>query len=148
MSLESLYQALILKHYRDPRHRGTLEGPDASVRMRNPTCGDEIGLFLELRDGCIETVRFQGEGCSISQASASMMASLLEGRTLAEASAIAQRFTEMLHGDVRAASDPALGDLRALAGVARYPARVRCALLAWNALAEARRSLEAEEEPR
>lgn len=145
MSLESLYQELILKHYRDPRHRGALASPDASIRMKNPSCGDEIGLYLRVRDGRIDALRFDGEGCSISQASASMMASLLEGRTIEEAAGLARRFTEMLHGDAAASKDPSLGDLRALGGVARYPVRVRCALLAWNALEEAQRSIEAEE---
>lgn len=137
--LQSLYQELILDHYRRPRNRGTLESPDVEIRMNNPTCGDEITLQLRLAGGTIEAVRFAGQGCSISQASASMMAQLLEGRSLAEADALHARFREMMHGDAGASRDKALGDLRALAGVAKFPVRVRCALLAWNALEEAKK---------
>ena len=107
--------------------------------MNNPTCGDEIVLQLRVRDGAIEEVRFAGQGCSISQASASMMTQQLRGKPLAEAGALAARFREMLHGSAEAARDKALGDLRALAGVAKFPVRVRCAMLAWNALEEAER---------
>ena len=137
MQLEALYQQVILQHYRHPHNRGVLEAPDAEVRMRNPSCGDEIILQLQVRDGVIQDVCFSGQGCSISQASASMMTQRLKGKPLAEAGALGARFTEMMHGSAEAAADRALGDLRALAGVARFPVRVRCALLAWNALQEA-----------
>ncbi|HEV2147201.1 MAG TPA: SUF system NifU family Fe-S cluster assembly protein [Longimicrobiaceae bacterium] len=140
-ALGALYQELILDHYRRPRHRGEMESPDVEVRMNNPTCGDEIVLQLRVRDGTVEEVRFAGQGCSISQAAASMMAQLVAGRSLVEADALAERFKEMLHGDPEAAKDRALGDLRALAGVAKFPVRVRCAMLAWNALHEAERRL-------
>lgn len=139
--LGSLYQALILQHYRNPRNRGELEAPDVEVAMNNPTCGDEIALQLRVRDGVIEEARFRGQGCSISQASASMMAQLVEGKRLEESAAIYARFLEMMHGSEEAAKDRALGDLRALAGVARFPPRVRCAVLPWNALEEAGRRL-------
>lgn len=141
--LKSLYQELILQHYRSPRNRGTIEDPDVEISMNNPVCGDEITLALRVRDGVIETVRFNGQGCSISQASASMMTQLLEGRSLAEADAIGARFLEMMHGDAEAARDRQLGDLRALAGVSKFPARVKCALLVWNALQEAEKALPA-----
>jgi nitrogen fixation NifU-like protein len=140
-ALGALYQELILDHYRRPRHRGEMESPDVEVRMNNPTCGDEIVLQLRVRDGTVEEVRFAGQGCSISQASASMMAQQVSGKPLAEADALAARFKEMLHGVAEAAKDRALGDLRALAGVAKFPVRVRCAMLAWNALEEAERRL-------
>ncbi len=140
-ALGALYQELILDHYRRPRHRGEMESPDVEVRMNNPTCGDEIVLQLRVRDGTVEEVRFAGQGCSISQASASMMAQQVAGKPLAEADALAARFKEMLHGGAEAAKDRALGDLRALAGVAKFPVRVRCAMLAWNALEEAERRL-------
>jgi nitrogen fixation NifU-like protein len=140
-ALGALYQELILDHYRHPRHRGEMEAPDVEVRMNNPTCGDEIVLQLRVRDGAVEEVRFAGQGCSISQASASMMAQQVAGKPLAEADALAARFREMLHGGAEAAKDRALGDLRALAGVAKFPVRVRCAMLAWNALEEAERRL-------
>ncbi len=137
MHLESLYQELILQHYRRPRNHGMLEEADVEIRMRNPVCGDDITLQLRVRDERIEAARFHGQGCSISQASASMMAQLLEGRSLEAADALAARFTEMMHGSEEAARDPALGDLRALAGVSKFPVRIKCALLAWNALQEA-----------
>ncbi|MBV9773731.1 MAG: SUF system NifU family Fe-S cluster assembly protein [Gemmatimonadetes bacterium] len=139
--LNALYQELILDHYRHPRNRGALEHPDVEIRMNNPTCGDEIVLHLRVRDGIVEEVRFAGQGCSISQASASMMTQQLRGHPLADADALAARFREMLHGSGEAARDRALGDLRALAGVAKFPVRVRCAMLAWNALEEAERRL-------
>jgi nitrogen fixation protein NifU and related proteins len=137
MDLNSLYQELILQHYRKPRNRGSLEAPDAEIHMNNPVCGDEIVLHLRLSGDRIEAVRFQGQGCSISQASASMMAQQVEGMSVPEARALAARFLEMMHGSAEAARDRELGDLRALAGVAKFPVRVKCALLAWNALEEA-----------
>jgi nitrogen fixation NifU-like protein len=136
-ALRALYQEIILDHYRRPRNRGELAGEPRTVEMRNPTCGDEITLQLHLEEGRIAAGRFGGQGCSISQASASMMTEILKGKTPEEALALADRFREMLHGSGEAAADPALGDLRALAGVARLPARVKCAMLAWTALEEA-----------
>ncbi len=135
--LQSLYQELILQHYRHPRNRGEIEAPDAHVHMHNPVCGDEIVLQLRVRGDRIAEVRFLGQGCSISQAAASMMTQLVEGKSLAEAAALSARFTEMMHGSEEAARDKTLGDLRALAGVAKFPVRVKCALLAWDALGEA-----------
>jgi nitrogen fixation NifU-like protein len=135
--LASLYQELILDHYRRPRGRGELDGATRTVHMRNPSCGDEIRLQLRVEDDRIADVRFTGEGCSISQASVSMLTQLVRGRTVEEALALARRFTAMMHGDAEAARDRALGDLRALAGVARFPVRVKCALLGWDALGEA-----------
>jgi nitrogen fixation protein NifU and related proteins len=140
--LQSLYQQVILEHYRKPRNRGEIADPDAEVHMNNPTCGDEIRIQLRVRDGRVDDVKFGGQGCSISQASASMMTKQLLGKTLDEAHALAARFTEMMHGSEDAAADKALGDLRALAGVAKFPVRVRCALLAWNAMEEATRKAE------
>ena len=141
MQLESLYQQVIIQHYRHPHNRGVLEAPDAEIHLHNPTCGDEITLQLQVRDDRIADVRFSGQGCSISQASASMMTQRLKGKPLAEADALAARFTEMMHGSTEAAADRKLGDLRALAGVARFPVRIRCALLAWNALSEAEKQV-------
>jgi nitrogen fixation protein NifU and related proteins len=139
LPLQSLYQQVILEHYRKPRNRGELPEPDVEIHMNNPTCGDEIILQLRLSGDRIEGIRFRGEGCSISQASASMMSQLLEGRSLEEARMLTIRFTEMMHGSSEAAADKELGDLRALSGVARFPVRVKCALLGWNALQEASR---------
>lgn len=137
MRPDSLHQEVILRHFRHSAHRGGLEAPDAEITVQNPTCGDEIILRLLLREGVIEVARFQGEGCAISQASASMMARQVEGRTLADAEALADRFTAMVRGSEEAARDPALGDLRVLAGVSSLPVRVRCALLPWDALRRA-----------
>lgn len=144
MQLEALYQQVILQHYRHPQNRGVLESPDAEAHLRNPTCGDEITLQIQVRDGIIEDVRFSGQGCSISQASASMMTQQLKGKPLKEAHQLSARFTEMMHGSTEAAADGNLGHLRALAGVARFPVRVRCALLAWNALLEAAKQVRAD----
>jgi nitrogen fixation NifU-like protein len=133
--LSALYQELILDHFRRPRNRGALERPDASAEMRNPLCGDRITLQLACEGGVVRELRFAGEGCAISQASASMMTQALKGKSRADVERLAGRFGEMLAGSAEAAKDPALGELRALAGVARIPVRVKCATLAWEALA-------------
>lgn len=134
--LASLYQELILEHYKRPRNKGELEQPDREVHMNNPTCGDEVRLQLRFDGDRIADVKFVGEGCSISQASISMMTQVVKGRPVAEALELAERFTQMMHGDAEAAKDRRLGDLRSLAGVAKFPVRVKCALLGWNALEE------------
>ena len=135
--LNSLYQQLILEHYRNPRNKGELEDETVEVHLNNPVCGDEIRLQLRVEDERITRARFVGQGCSISQASASMMTTMLEGRSLADADALADRFTAMMHGDEAAAGDKALGDLRALAGVSKFPVRIKCALLGFEALQRA-----------
>ena len=137
LNLQTFHQELILAHHRRPRNHGELTDPDASVHVKNPTCGDEISLQLRMRDGCIAQVRFGGRGCVISQTSASMMTEMMQGKTLPEVNALAERFKDMLRGSADARTDRSLGELRALCGVAKFPARVRCALLAWNALDEA-----------
>ena len=133
--LSALYQEMILDHYRRPRNKGTMENADASVEMKNPLCGDEIGLQVVFEGDQISDVKFSGRGCSISQASASMMTQLLKGKTRAEIESIRTQFRELMLGTTKATDD--LGPLRALSGVARFPARVKCALLAWNALESA-----------
>lgn len=135
--LSSLYQQLILEHYKHPRNKGALEDADARAHLNNPTCGDEIWLMLKLDGDRITAARFVGEGCSISQSSVSMMTQLLVGKSRAEAAELARRFTALMHGDQEAVRDRSLGDLRALAGVSKFPVRVKCALLGWNALEEA-----------
>lgn len=134
--LESLYQEVILSHYRRPRHQGELDGATARIHMNNPTCGDEIELSVRLEGDRLMGIGFTGQGCSISQASASMMSDRLHGLTLDEVARMAESFNALIQGRIQPAAASELGDLRALAGVARFPARVRCALLAWNALAE------------
>lgn len=134
--LDSLYQDLILEHYRRPRNQGELPDRTADIHVTNPVCGDEIRLQLKIAGEVIHQARFVGSGCSISQASASMMTSLVEGRSLADAEFLAKRFADMLRGDGDAARDRRLGDLRALQGVSKFPVRVKCALLAFDALRE------------
>jgi nitrogen fixation protein NifU and related proteins len=141
VDLSSLYQQVILKHYRQAPRRGDLDDPDATVIMRNPTCGDDIVLQLRVRDGLIEDIRFKGQGCAISQASASMMTQMIAGKSFAEAKPLFARFREMIHGDEAAAKDKELGELRALSGVAKLPQRVKCAMLAWDAFEEAEKQL-------
>lgn len=130
----ALYQELILDHYRRPRNKGEIANPDASVVMKNPLCGDEIAVHVRYDGDTIADVGFSGRGCSISQASASMMTQLVKGKSIGEIEELRARFRSMVMGDAEAADDAALGSLRALSGVARFPARVKCALLAWNAL--------------
>lgn len=137
--LNSLYQQLILEHYRSPRNKAELPEHTVEVHMRNPSCGDEIRLQLRIEDGRVADARFMGHGCSISQAAVSMMTQLIRGRALADADALAERFKAMMHGDGDAAKDRAMGDLRAMAGVSRFPVRVKCALLGFDALQEALR---------
>ena len=134
--LSALYQEMILDHYRRPRNKGTLENADASVEMKNPLCGDEIGLQVSFDGDQISDLKFAGRGCSISQASASMMTQLLKGKTVTEIDGLRAHFRDLMLGKVEEAGD-GLGPLRALSGVARFPARVKCALLAWNALESA-----------
>jgi nitrogen fixation protein NifU and related proteins len=135
--LSSLYQQLILEHYRSPRNKAELPEKTVEIHMANPVCGDEIRLQLRIEGDRIEEAKFVGQGCSISQAAVSMMTSLLQGRSLDEADALASRFTELMHGDEAAAKDRSLGDLRALQGVSKFPVRIKCALLGFDALQEA-----------
>ena len=132
----ALYQEMILDHYRRPRNKGTLENPDASVEMKNPLCGDEIALQVSFDGNGVSDLRFSGRGCSISQASASMMTQLVKGKSTKEIDEIRTQFRDLMLGQP-SADDQKLGSLRALSGVARFPARVKCALLAWNALERA-----------
>lgn len=137
VQLSSLYQQLILEHYKKPRNRGEIEGESIEVHMRNPSCGDEIKLQLHIEGDVIRDVKFLGEGCSISQASASMMTGMLIDRPVDDALGLASRFTDLMRGDEGAAKDRSLGDLRALQGVSKFPIRTKCALLAFDALQEA-----------
>ena len=138
MSLDELYRDVILDHYSHPRNKGTLDPADVVREGANPLCGDEIRLFLIVRDGVVQDVRFDGRGCSISQASASMMTELIKGQPVAEAARLIAAFKAMMHGEPPA---EALGDLEALQGVRKFPVRVKCATLGWvtleGALAEA-----------
>ena len=130
----ALYQEMILDHYRRPRNKGALEKADATVEMKNPLCGDEITLQVAFEGNSVCDLRFSGRGCSISQASASMMTQLVKGKSSGEIDSIRKQFRDLMLGNVSTADESQLGSLRALSGVARFPARVKCALLAWNAL--------------
>jgi len=132
--IAALYQELILDHYRKPRNKGQLENADKTIEMRNPLCGDEVDLQVIYSGDTIGDLKFSGRGCSISQASASMMTQIIKGKSRVEIDAIRHRFRELIMGDLTAADDKSLGSLRALSGVSKFPARVKCALLAWNAL--------------
>lgn len=136
-TLNSLYQQLILEHYRKPRNRAELPEHTVEVLMYNPVCGDEIRLQLRIDGDRIAEAKFIGQGCSISQAAVSMMTVKLEGATLEEADDLVSQFINLMHGDEAAARDRSLGDLRALQGVSKFPVRIKCALLGFDALQEA-----------
>ena len=135
-NIQAMYQELILDHYRRPRNKGELDGEHKTIAMKNPLCGDEVYLHLSVEDEKVADISFTGRGCSISQAAASMITQAVKGKTAEEAEALGVRYREMIMGDVTAAQDKSLGQLRALSGVSKFPARVKCALLAWNALEE------------
>ncbi|HEX4979469.1 MAG TPA: SUF system NifU family Fe-S cluster assembly protein [Acidimicrobiales bacterium] len=149
--LEDLYREIILDHYRSPRNRGELPTPPA-VRTEgfNPLCGDEIQVYLQVDDGRIADVKIGGQGCSISQSSASMMSAAIKGKTLEEADALIRAFKGMMSihenrlggegdesGDAAPPPDVKLGDLEALQGVVKFPVRIKCATLSWNTLQQA-----------
>jgi nitrogen fixation NifU-like protein len=134
--LDELYRDLILDHYRHPRNRGALENPTARVEGYNPLCGDEVEVDLNLdSEGVIEDVAFKGRGCSISQASSSMMTAAVKGRSKQEALALLEAFKRMMTQPEEEPAE-ALGDLEAFQGVAKFPVRVKCATLAWHVLEE------------
>lgn len=143
LNLNSLYQQLILEHYRKPRNKGELPEKTVEIHMANPVCGDEIRLQLQIEGGKIIEAKHVGQGCSISQAAVSMMTALIRDRKLDEATELADKFTAMMHGDESIAKDRSMGDLRALQGVSKFPVRIKCALLAFDALQEAIKKSEA-----
>ena len=134
---DELYREVILDHYKAPRHHGKLEKPDVLEAGVNPLCGDELHLYLTFKNGAIEDIAFEGKGCSISQASASMMTEAVKSRPIEEARKIIQDFRGMmLEGKSAEELPEALEDSKSLEGVKRYPVRVKCAMLAWNTLFE------------
>ena len=147
--LEDLYREIILDHYRSPRNRGELPAPPAArVEGFNPLCGDEIVVYVDVQDGTVEDIRIGGQGCSISQSSASMMSAAVKGKTLPEVQALTRAFKGMMsiheqsldgEGETPIEPDPEvkLGDLEALRGVVKFPVRIKCATLSWNTLLEA-----------
>jgi nitrogen fixation protein NifU and related proteins len=134
MSVDDLYQEIILDHYRAPRNKGDCPACTVRVRHDNPLCGDEIELALELHGGRIRRVAFSGRGCAISQASASMMTEAVRDLAPEQALELGETVRRMMHGAPPATD---LGDLQALEGVAQFPVRVKCALLPWMALRDA-----------
>jgi nitrogen fixation protein NifU and related proteins len=138
--LEDLYREIILDHYRTPRNRGELDAPALSAEGHNPLCGDEIRIFVDVQDGIVTDVRFNGSGCSISQSSASMMTSAIKGKPVDQVKAIVKKFKSMMTIDEdESPVDESLnlGDLEALQGVVKFPVRIKCATLGWNTLLDA-----------
>jgi len=136
MPLDDLYKEVILDHYKNPRNKRPMPDAEVSCSKNNPLCGDEIAVSAHVEDGRIAEVAFQGQGCSISQASASMLTETVTGRTIGEAGRLAADFRGMMAGEVEPDEDH-FGDLVALKGVAKYPIRIKCAVLAWDVLQEA-----------
>ena len=150
MALEELYREVILDHYRNPRNKGHLEHPQATAQGVNPLCGDEITIEVSFEGDKVSEVAVEGQGCSISQSSASMMTEAIKGKSREEISELVGRFRQMMSIDE--GDDPGLdperpgavlGDIEALQGVRQYPVRIKCASLAWNTLLEALEALEA-----
>ncbi len=137
-----LYEELILDHYRQPRNRGTLPQADGQAEGYNPLCGDQVRVFVKLSGDVIEKVAFEGAGCAISTASASLMTEAVQGKTVAETRALFERFHHLVTQGAHGVPLVALGKLAAFSNVSRYPARVKCATLAWHALDAALRDSE------
>jgi nitrogen fixation NifU-like protein len=129
--LEDMYKQIILEHYRSPRNRGKLDPATITQAGHNPSCGDELTLYLLMDGDRVADVRFDGHGCAISQASASLMTGAIKGKSLSEALALADKFEAMIRGET---PDPDLGDLVALQGISKLHARVKCATLSWQTL--------------
>ena len=134
MNLDEVYQELILDHYKRPRCRGVLLNPDCTVDLNNPLCGDQISLTLKFQGDAISEIAFEGHGCSISQATASIMAELLRGKTKDDARRLSGLFRKMIKSEIEGDALNDLGDALALEGVKRHSARVKCALLAWDCI--------------
>jgi nitrogen fixation NifU-like protein len=132
--MDDIYNEIILDHYSNPCNRGKLENPTIIMEGVNPLCGDEISLYLLIENDYIKDVKFDGKGCSISQASASMMTEAIKGNGLSEVVSIIDAFKKMIQGE-EVSFD--LGDLVAFKGLRKFPSRVKCALLAWNTLQKA-----------
>ncbi|NHM32779.1 Fe-S cluster assembly sulfur transfer protein SufU [Neobacillus terrae] len=132
-NLDTLYRQVIMDHYKNPRNKGVLEDGSLTVNMNNPTCGDRIQLTMKVEDGTVADARFEGEGCSISMSSASMMTQAIKGKKVEDAVKLSKIFSDMMLGkDYDDTMD--LGDIEALQGVSKFPARIKCATLAWKAM--------------
>lgn len=133
-NLDTLYRQVIMDHYKNPRNKGTLDGDAITVEMNNPSCGDRIQIHMSVNDGIVDDIKFEGEGCSISMSSASMMTQAIKGKKLTEALKMSDIFSNMMLGKDIDASEIDLEDIEALQGVSKFPARINCATLAWKAL--------------
>lgn len=133
-NLDTLYRQVIMDHYKNPRNRGTVEGDALKVDMNNPTCGDRIQLQLKIDDGIVTDAKFDGEGCSISMSSASMMTEAVKGKDLDQALKMSDLFSKMMLGEDVDTDVFDLEDIEALQGVTKFPARIKCATLAWKAM--------------
>lgn len=136
MPLDDIYKEVILDHYKNPRNKREIPGAELSCSKNNPLCGDEITVFVHEDAGTLAEVSFIGQGCSISQSSASMMTEAMTGRSVEEAEGLIGRFRGMMAGDADPTEEE-FGDLVALKGVVKYPIRIKCAVLAWDVLQEA-----------
>jgi nitrogen fixation NifU-like protein len=132
-NLDQLYRRVIMDHYKTPRNKGTIEENSVNIEMNNPTCGDRIQLTLQVEDGIVKDAKFDGEGCSISMASASMMTQAVKGQEIDTALKLSGIFSDMMLGKEYDDSID-LGDIEALQGVSQFPARIKCATLAWKAM--------------
>jgi nitrogen fixation protein NifU and related proteins len=132
-NLETLYRQVIMDHYKNPRNRGAIQGDALTVDMNNPTCGDRIQLQLQIEDGVVKDAKFEGEGCSISMSSASMMTQAIKGQKVADALQMSKIFSDLMLGE-EIDTELDLGDAEALSGVSQFPARIKCATLAWKAM--------------
>lgn len=133
-NLDTLYRQVIMDHYKNPRNKGTIEEDGSlTVNMNNPTCGDRIQLTMKLDNGVVTDAKFDGEGCSISMSSASMMTQAIKGKSVEEALKLSAIFSQIMQGEDYD-DDVDLGDIEALQGVAKFPARIKCATLAWKAM--------------
>ncbi len=133
-NLDNLYRQVIMDHYKNPRNKGSLEGDSLVIDMNNPTCGDRIHLTLQVEDGIVKDAKFDGEGCSISMSSASMMTQTIKDKSVDEAMKLASIFSDMMQGKDYDEDNLDLGDIEALQGVNKFPARIKCATLAWKAM--------------
>jgi nitrogen fixation protein NifU and related proteins len=132
-NLDTLYRQVIMDHYKKPRNKGILEDGNLTIDMNNPTCGDRIRLTMKVADGIVADAKFEGEGCSISMSSASMMTQAVKGQDIETALKFSETFSEMIQGK-EYDQNLDLGDIEALQGVSKFPARIKCATLAWKAM--------------
>lgn len=133
-NLDTLYRQVIMDHYKNPKNRGKIDGDSLTIDMNNPTCGDRIQLQLQVEDGVVKDARFDGEGCSISMSSASMMTQEIKGKTIDKALTMSESFSKMMLGEYIDMDNFELGDVQSLQGVSKFPARIKCATLAWKAM--------------